>query len=140
MSRPKTPRSVLRLAALATWCAAAVSADPGVPQQGRQVPAPGAVLGERQRVEPVNRMLRDRLEYLLPRLMRETGIDLWLVVNREYAEDPVYLTLVPEPVFAARRTTMLVFHDRGPEQGLERLTVSRYGAGDLYEPAWEGGS
>jgi hypothetical protein len=53
-------------------------------------------------------MLKDRLENLLPALMRETGIDMWVVINREYAEDPVYLTLVPEPVFAARRTTMLV--------------------------------
>ena len=66
----------------------------------------------------------DALE-LLPELMRETGIDCWIVVNREYAEDPVCLTLVPEPVFAARRTTILVFFDRGPEEGVERLTVSR---------------
>ena len=107
--------------------------------QGRVVASPGAVLPERQRVEPVNRMLRDRLENLLPRLMRETGIDLWLVINREYAEDPVYLTLVPEPVFAARRTTMLVFHDPGGDRKIRRLTVSRYGAGDLYESVWEGG-
>ncbi len=109
------------------------------PQQGRLVAGPGAVLTERQRIEPVNRVLHHRLDHLLPRLMREAGIDLWLVINREYAEDPVYLTLVPEPVFAARRTTMLVFHDRGAEQGVERLTVSRYGLGELYESAWEGG-
>ncbi len=107
--------------------------------QGRRVVDPGAVLAERARVAPVNRILRDRLDHLLPRLMREAGIDLWLVINREYAEDPVYLTLVPEPVFAARRTTMLVFHDRGAEHGVERLTVSRYGLGELYTSAWEGG-
>lgn len=107
--------------------------------QGRVLEGPGSVLQERQRVEPINHMLEDRLENLLPRLMRETEIDLWLVINREYAEDPVYLTLVPEPVFAARRTTMLLFHDRGPEEGIERLTVSRYPLGGLYEPAWEGG-
>jgi hypothetical protein len=111
--------------------------------QGRYVPggrvAPAAVLPERERVAPVNRMLRERLEGLLPQLMRETGIDMWLVINREYAEDPVYLQLVPEPIFAARRTTMLVFFDRGAEEGVERLTVSRYPLGGLYEAAWEGG-
>src|SRR3990170_2862310 len=81
-------------------------------ETGRQRRAPTpAVLKQRDRVEPVNRMLRDRLDNLLPVLMRETGIDLWVVINREYAEDPVYLTLVPEPTFAARRTTMLVFFD-----------------------------
>ena len=46
-------------------------------------------------------MLKDRLDNLLPALMRETGIDMWLVINREYAEDPVYLTLVPEPTSMA---------------------------------------
>ena len=98
-----------------------------------------AVLPERARPAAVNAMLKDRLDNLLPALMRETGIDLWVVINREYAEDPVYLTLVPEPVFAARRTTMLVFFDRGAEKGVERLTVSRYPARGFYEAAWEGG-
>lgn len=107
--------------------------------QGRVIPSPGAVLPERDRVEPTNQLLEDRLENLLPTLMRETGIDLWVVINREYAEDPVYLTLVPEPVFAARRTTMLVFHDRGEDEGIDRLTVNRYPLGSLYQSAWEGG-
>src|SRR5688572_24729757 len=98
-----------------------------------------AVLPERARPEAVNRMLTDRLENLLPALMRETGIDMWIVANREYAEDPVYLTLVPEPVFAARRTTILVFFDRGVEKGVERLTVSRYPLRGFYDAAWEGG-
>lgn len=113
-------------------------------EQGRTLNGPGAVLPWRSRVAPVNAALEDRLHNLLPRLMRETGIDLWLVLNREYAEDPVYETLVPEPVFAARRTTMLVFHDRGADEdgedgGVELLTVSRYPLGDPYEAAWEGG-
>ena len=85
-------------------------------------------------------MLRERLDTLLPKLMRETGLDMWLVINREYNEDPVYLTLVPEPVFAARRTTILLFFDRGPEHGVERLSVSRYGLADFYDGAWQGGS
>jgi hypothetical protein len=99
-----------------------------------------AVLPERARPAAVNAMLQDRLENLLPSLMRETGIDMWLVINREYAEDPVYLTLVPEPTFAARRTSMLVFFDRGAGKGVERLTVSRYPMRGYYEAAWEGGN
>lgn len=131
--------SALILCVLASVSSGAVSETTPGPAQGRIIAGPGAVLGERQRVEPVNLVLRERLEELLPDLMRETGIDMWLVINREYAEDPVYLTLVPEPVFAARRTTMLVFYDRGVDEGVERLTVSRYPLADLYEPAWEGG-
>jgi hypothetical protein len=108
--------------------------------QGRIIDSAPAVLSQRDRVKPVNEILTDRLLNLLPRLMREAGIDMWLVINREYMEDPVYLTLVPEPVFAARRTTMLVFFDRGPEKGIERLTVSRYAMKGYYESAWDGGS
>ncbi len=115
-----------------------VEAADDPPSQGRVLTGPGAVLPQRDRVDAINRVLEDRLENLLPRLMRETGIDMWLVINREYAEDPVYLSLVPEPVFAARRTTILMFHDRG-EAGVERSTVSRYPVGALYEAVWEGG-
>ncbi len=107
--------------------------------QGRVVAAPGAVLAQRDRPAVINRILGDRLENLLPRLMRESGIDLWLVINREYAEDPVFFTLAPHPVFAARRTTMLVFFDPGEGKPFQRLTVNRYPFGALYEPAWEGG-
>lgn len=96
-----------------------------------------STLRDRPAVE--NRLIEDRLESLLPTLMRETGIDMWLVIAREYNDDPVFLSLVPKPRFTARRTTMLVFFDRGPELGVERLTVSRYPLGSLYEPVWEGG-
>jgi Xaa-Pro aminopeptidase len=85
-----------------------------------------------------NRLLEERLDSLLPRLMRETGVDMWLVIAREYNDDPVFLSLVPKPRFTARRTTMLVFFDRG-DAGVERLTVSRYPLGAMYEAAWEGG-
>jgi Xaa-Pro aminopeptidase len=70
--------------------------------------------------------------------MREAGVDMWLVIAREYNDDPVFLSLVPKPRFTARRTTMLVFFDRG-DGGVERLTVSRYPLGAMYEAAWEGG-
>ena len=129
-------RSFIGLLAVlyATTAAASDHAD-----QGRTLDSMPAIESHRARIETINRNLTERLDDLLPTLMRETGIDLWLVINREYAEDPVYLTLVPEPVFAARRTTMLLFHDRG-EEGVQRLTVSRYPIPDYYEPAWEGGN
>jgi len=132
------------LALLSTCAAATAQVSPATPtsdswDQGYEVAGPPAILPRRERPAVVNRILRHRLDELLPELMRAAGIDLWLVINREYAEDPVYLTLVPEPVFAARRTTILVFHDRGDE-GVERLTVSRYALGDFYESAWDGGS
>ena len=113
--------------------------DPATWNQGVTVDTTPAVLPHRDRAAAENRMLRDRLDTLLPQLMREADLDMWVVICREYAEDPVYLTLVPSPAFAARRTTILVFHDRGEELGVERLTVSRYGQGDYFTGAWESG-
>jgi len=121
--------------------AATLHAQTTPPDQGRVIPAADQrILSERERPAVMNAILKERLETLLPALMRETGFDMWLVINREYVEDPVYLTLVPEPVFHARRLTMLVFFDRGPDKGIERLTVSRYGLGNLYTAAWNGGT
>lgn len=105
--------------------------------QGREVTGERAVLEFRDRIAPENEMTRDRLENLLPQLMDETGLDMWLVINREYAEDPVYFSLVPQPAFAARRTTILVFYKDGDE--FEMMTVNRYKLGAPYEAVWEGG-
>lgn len=97
-----------------------------------------AVLPARERVAVENRILAERLETLLPALMAETDIDLWLVLSREYAEDPVYFTLVPQPSFAARRTTLLAFH-RKADGSVDRLVVNRYPLGEPYTSVWSGG-
>lgn len=141
MNAPR-PLWILALASLLTCTAGTASArQPALPDQGRALTSADdfAILSPRARIEPENRMLAERLEQLLPRLMAESGLDMWLVLNREYAEDPVYFSLVPQPSFAARRTTMLVFN-RLPDGQVERLTVNRYPLGGPYESAWSGGS
>ena len=106
--------------------------------QGREIRQVAAVLAPRARIAPENAMLVERLETLLPQLMQEAGLDMWVVIAREYAEDPVYFTLVPQPSHAARRTTMLVFH-RQADGTVERLSINRYPFGEPYESAWSGG-
>ncbi|MCL4409146.1 MAG: aminopeptidase P family protein [Gammaproteobacteria bacterium] len=98
-----------------------------------------SIVPHRERIGPENRMLTDRLDNLLPALMAEQDLDMWLVINREKAEDPVYFTLVPQPTFAARRTTMLVFH-RQADGSVTRETVNTYPLGGPYDSAWQGGS
>ena len=94
------------------------------------------ILPLRSRAEVRNRWLRERLEGYLPELMKTEGLDMWIVVAREYNEDPVIMSLLPEPQMYARRRTILVF-TRQKDGNIERITVSRYGLGDFYKAVWK---
>jgi len=96
------------------------------------------VVAHRDRIEPMNAITNHRLDTLLPTLMDAADLDMWLVINREYAEDPVYFSLVPQPTFAARRTTMLIFN-RHEDGHVEKLSVNTYPFGKPYESVWSGG-
>ncbi len=90
----------------------------------------------RAQAEVRNNWLRTRLDTLLPELMAREGFDMWLVIAREYNEDPVIMTLLPEPAMAARRRTILVF-SRNADGSVDRLTLSRYGQQGYYESGWD---
>ncbi|MCZ8214706.1 MAG: Xaa-Pro aminopeptidase, partial [Cyclobacteriaceae bacterium] len=93
------------------------------------------ILSQREQARIVDELLEDRLRNVLPGLMRNTGIDMWVVISREYNEDPVIETLLPATWFAARRTTMLVMFDNGAE--VEYLAVARYDVGKVFKRAWD---
>lgn len=99
-------------------------------------PAMPAILPLRERARLVDAWLERRLESVLPQLMRRHEVDLWIVAAREYNEDPVIETLLPATWMAARRRTVLLFHDRGPGRELERLAVARYDVGP-FPGAWD---
>jgi Xaa-Pro aminopeptidase len=86
----------------------------------------------REQAEIQQRWLKARLDRVLPALMRRHKIKMWLVICREYNEDPVFFSLVSPTVFAARRRTIYVFHDRGDVKGLERLAIGGGSNGGLY--------
>jgi Xaa-Pro aminopeptidase len=77
--------------------------------------------------------LTERLEKNLPLLMRKHGIDLWVVAMREYNEDPTFRALVSPTTFAARRRTIYIFQDRGPQLGVQRLALGGSSQGGVYE-------
>ena len=95
------------------------------------------ILTQRQQAVVIDEILDDRLRNLLPDLMRREGFDMWVVISREYNEDPVIETLLPATWMAARRTTMLVMFDQGPEKGMEYLAVARYDVGKVFKRAWD---
>lgn len=86
----------------------------------------------RKQAEIQQEWLRIRLEKILPSLMRKYSISMWLVICREYNEDPVFFSLASPNFFSARRRTIFVFFDRGPEKGVERLALGGGSQGGLY--------
>ncbi|PEN13672.1 Xaa-Pro aminopeptidase [Longibacter salinarum] len=100
-------------------------------------PVESIVLPMRERAEIINRWLETRLDEVVPMLMRRENIDMWVISAREYNEDPVIRSMLPATWQAARRRTILVFHDRGPDEGVDRLAIARYDVGRFFQTAWD---
>ncbi|QKZ14624.1 M24 family metallopeptidase [Spirosoma sp. KUDC1026] len=99
--------------------------------------APSVVLPERVRAQVVDEILDDRFTNLLPQLMRREGLDMWVIISREYNEDPVLKTMLPSTWLSARRRTILVFFDPGNGKDIEKLAIARYDVGNLLKGAWD---
>ena len=125
------------LAAAVGPATAAVSAPIVTTETEVQAPALPPILNARERAATENRILAARLDTIIPAIMREQGVDLWLMVAREYFEEPVVASMLDAENMHARRRTILIFHDPGNGKPVERLTVSRYGLGGLFAPAWD---
>lgn len=93
-----------------------------------------AILDERAQANLVDELLEDRLENLLPTLMQRTGIDMWIIISREYNEDPILETMLPSTWLSARRRTILVFFHDGEK--VEKYAIARYSVGRLLKGAW----
>jgi Xaa-Pro aminopeptidase len=96
-----------------------------------------AVLSVRKQAEVIDSWLEDRMQNLLPTLMTETGMDMWIVMSREYNEDPVIRTLLPATWHAARRRTILVMYQPSPNAKVEAFAVARYDVGKYFKKAWD---
>ena len=95
------------------------------------------ILDMRSRAEVRDQWLKIRLETVVPALMQREKIDMWVIIAREYNEDPVLETMLPAKWMSARRRTILVFHDPGAGKPVERLAVARYAIGDFFARAWD---
>ncbi|PKP35667.1 MAG: Xaa-Pro aminopeptidase [Bacteroidetes bacterium HGW-Bacteroidetes-17] len=95
------------------------------------------ILSEKERSEIRDQIIEDRLVNLLPQLMDRADIDMWIVMSREYNEDPVIRSMLPSKWFAARRRTILVFYRDKANNLTERLAVSTYDVGKHIKTAWD---
>jgi methionine aminopeptidase len=99
--------------------------------------ADSRILPMRERAGVIDEFLAARVKTVLPELMRRSGIDMWLIISREYNEDPVIRTFLPSTWMSARRTTILLIYDPGNGRPLDTLAVARYDVGETFSKAWD---
>lgn len=119
-------KTILFLLFFGTLCFKSFSQNPYFPK----------VLNMQERAEVVDAWLEERVEMVLPEIMRRSGIDMWVVIAREYNEDPVIKTLLPATWQSARRTTILIVYDQGEGNPLETFGISRYNTGKVFKTEW----
>ncbi len=95
------------------------------------------ILSMQERAKLQNVLLEERIQTVLPMLMRRAGVDMWILIAREYNEDPVIKTMLPATWLSARRRTILVMYDQGGDKGVECLAVARYDVGSVFKKAWD---
>ncbi len=95
------------------------------------------ILPMQERAAVIDRWLTNRVQLVLPELMRRAGIDMWVIISREYNEDPVIRTFLPSTWQSARRRTILLVYDPGDGQELETLAVARYAVGEMFQQSWD---
>ena len=95
------------------------------------------ILYEKDRARVVNEILKERFENVLPKLMDRTGIDMWILISREYNEDPVLKTMLPAEWLNARRRTIILFYRDKTKNTLDKLAVARYNFGENIISAWD---
>ena len=95
------------------------------------------ILPLREQARVIDEMLADRINNLLPQLMEKNKIDMWILVSREYNEDPVLKTMLPATWLSARRRTILVFYHNPSKRVYEKLAIARYNVGENIKAAWD---
>ena len=88
------------------------------------------ILSEKDRAVVVDEILADRFNNLLPKLMDRSNMDMWILISREYNEDPVLKTMLPAKWLNARRRTIILFYRDKAKNTIEKLAVARYNFGE----------
>ena len=103
------------------------------------------VLTHREQAPLVKGWIAKRFDTVLPSLMAREGIDMWIVVSREYNDDPVFRSMAPLTTYSSRRRTILVFVNPGGGKPVERYSIGRFDYEQLYtmvptanDAQWEG--
>lgn len=86
----------------------------------------------REQAKEQQAWLEMRMERVLPALMEEYDVRMWIISMREYAEDPVFWSITSPTTFAARRRSIYVI-TRQDDGTLERLALGGTSQGGVFE-------
>ncbi len=95
------------------------------------------ILSLRDQAKLTDEILSERFSQLLPKLMDKEQIDMWVIISREYNEDPILKTMLPAEWLSARRRTILVFYHDSSKNKNEQLAIARYNVGNQIKAAWD---
>jgi len=95
------------------------------------------VLPVKEQAVVIDAILTDRFNNLLPDLMDRANLDMWILISREYNEDPVLKTMLPATWLNARRRTIIVFYRNKEKDTIEKLAVAHYNFGENIISAWD---
>ena len=120
-SPARPPRVAVRAAllALGLMATAPLAAQGPYPDPARRV------LTHREQAPIQRGWIVKRFDTVLPELMTRTAIDMWIVVSREYNDDPVFRSMAPITTYSSRRRTILVFVNPGGGKPVERYSIGR---------------
>ncbi|MBU2883102.1 aminopeptidase P family protein [Psychrosphaera sp. B3R10] len=93
------------------------------------------ILSMQERAQFIDDMTEQRVTQLLPAMMTKSGLDAWLLISREYNEDPVLKTMLPATWISARRTTILLFL-LTPNGTVDAYAIAPYKVGSVFKQGW----
>lgn len=94
------------------------------------------ILPLKERARFIDDITEKRVNQLLPELMQNAGIDAWLMISREYNEDPVLKTMLPATWLSARRTTILLFV-LAQDKTVQAYAIAPYKVGNVFKKGWD---
>ena len=89
----------------------------------------------KDRAKIIDKILKERIDNILPKIMKKEGVDMWVLIAREYNEDPIIKTFLPSTWLNARRRTILVISNNENNE-FETVSISRYDFGNIFKSIW----
>ena len=93
------------------------------------------ILFLKDRAKIIDKILKERIDNILPKIMKKEDVDMWVLIAREYNEDPIIKTFLPSTWLNARRRTILVISNNENNE-FETVSISRYDFGNIFKSIW----